>query len=99
MKISKTFCAAPFAHMYVHKNEDIKMCCMTTEDKMASVFTEIDLEKRWKSNYYKNIRQQFLDGEEPAICTSCFTTERNNGRSDRMNFNDRYPFLKPNLLK
>jgi len=97
MKISKTFCAAPFAHMYVHKNEDIKMCCMTTEDKMASVFTEIDLEKRWKSNYYKNIRQQFLDGEEPAICTSCFTTERNNGRSDRMNFNDRYPFLKPNV--
>jgi organic radical activating enzyme len=97
MKNSKTFCAAPFAHMYVHKNEDIKMCCMTTESKMASHFTEIDLEKRWKSNYYKNIRQQFLDGEEPAICTSCFTTERNNGRSDRMNFNDRYPFLKPNV--
>lgn len=94
---SKTFCAAPFAHMYVHKNEDIKMCCISTEHKMASPSTEIDLEKRWKSNYYKNIRQQFLDGEEPAICTSCFTTERNNGRSDRMNFNDRYPFLKPNV--
>jgi len=94
---SKTFCAAPFAHMYVHKNEDIKMCCVSTEYKMASPSTEIDLEKRWKSDYYKNIRQQFLDGEEPSICTSCFTTERNNGRSDRMNFNDRYPFLKPNV--
>jgi len=94
---SKTFCAAPFAHMYVHKNEDIKMCCVSTEYKMASPSTEIDLEKRWKSDYYKNIRQQFLDGEEPSICTSCFTTERNDGRSDRMNFNDRYPFLKPNV--
>ena len=94
---SKTFCTAPFAHMYVHKNEDIKMCCMTTEYKMASHSTEIDLEKRWKSDYYKNIRQQFLDGEEPAICTSCFTTEDMGGRSDRMNFNDRYPFLKPNI--
>jgi MoaA/NifB/PqqE/SkfB family radical SAM enzyme len=94
---SKTFCAAPFAHMYVHKNEDIKMCCISKEYKMASPSTEIDLEKRWKSDYYKNIRQQFLDGEEPSICTSCFTTERNNGRSDRMNFNDRYEFLEPNV--
>ena len=94
---SKTFCAAPFAHMYVNKNEDIKMCCISTEYKMASPSTEIDLEKRWKSDYYKNIRQQFLDGEEPSICTSCFTTERNNGRSDRMNFNDRYEFLEPNV--
>jgi MoaA/NifB/PqqE/SkfB family radical SAM enzyme len=83
--------------MYVHKNEDIKMCCISTEYKMASPSTEIDLEKRWKSDYYKNIRQQFLDGEEPSICTSCFTTERNNGRSDRMNFNDRYEFLEPNV--
>ena len=53
---SKTFCAAPFAHMYVHKNEDIKMCCISTEYKMASPSTEIDLEKRWKSDYYKNIQ-------------------------------------------
>ena len=70
---------------------------MTTEYKMASHSTEIDLEKRWTSDYYKNIRQQFLDGEEPAICTSCFTTEGMGGRSDRMDFNDRYPFLNPNV--
>ena len=98
MKVSKTFCAAPFAHMYVHKNEDIRMCCVTTENEMASPSTEIDLEKRWKSNYYKNIRQQFLDGEEPDICSKCFAIEKHNGRSDRMNFNDRYSLrLKPNV--
>ena len=97
MKLSKTFCAAPFAHMYVHKNEDIKMCCVTTENEMASPSTEIDLEKRWKSDYYKKIRQQFLDGEEPDFCSKCFAIEKHNGRSDRMNFNDRYPFLKPNV--
>ena len=94
---SKTFCPAPFVHMYVHKNEDIKICCVTTENKLASASTEIDLEKRWKSDYYKKIRQQFLDGEKPDICSKCFAIEKHNGRSDRMNFNDRYPFLKPNV--
>ena len=52
---SKTFCAAPFAHMYVHKNEDIKMCCISKEYKMASPSTEIDLEKRWKRNQISHL--------------------------------------------
>jgi MoaA/NifB/PqqE/SkfB family radical SAM enzyme len=96
--ISKTFCAAPFVHMYVHKNEDIKICCVTTENKLASASTELDLEKRWKSTYYQEIRQQFLDGEEPDICVACFTTEKHNGISDRMNYNLRYPdILEPNV--
>jgi len=99
MNFNKTFCAAPFVHMYVHKNEDIKMCCVTTENKLASASTEIDLEKRWQSKYYQKIRQQFLDGEEPAICSKCFTTEKHNGVSDRMNFNRRYQdtLLEPNI--
>ena len=98
MHDSKTFCAAPFVHMYVHKNEDIKICCVTTENKLASASTELDLEKRWKSNYYKKIRQQFLDGKEPAMCIKCFTTEKHNGISDRINYNRRYQdILEPNI--
>ena len=88
-KISKTFCAAPFVHMYVAKGEQ-RICCQTTEYIPTSSFTELDLEKRWKSNYYKKVRQQFLDGEEPVRCTNCFTTEKHNGISDRMNYNARY---------
>jgi len=95
---SKTFCVAPFMHMYVHKNEDIKMCCVTTENKLASASTELDLEKRWKSKHYQKIRQQFLDGKEPDICNKCFTTEKHNGVSDRINFNRRYlDILEPNI--
>jgi len=87
--ISKTFCAAPFVHMFVAKGEQ-RICCQTTEYIPTNSLTELDLEKRWQSDYYKTIRQQFLDGEEPAICTSCFTTEKHNGISDRMNYNARY---------
>ena len=95
---SKTFCPAPFVHMYVHKNEDIKICCVTTENKLASASTEIDLEKRWKSDYYKNIRQQFLNGEEPDICSKCFAIEKHNGISDRIYLNSIYQdILEPNI--
>lgn len=95
--ISKTFCAAPFAHMYVAKSES-RICCQSTEYIPTSPSTELDLEKRWNSTYYKKIRQQFLDGEEPAICTNCFTTEKHNGISDRMNYNMRYlATLEPNV--
>jgi MoaA/NifB/PqqE/SkfB family radical SAM enzyme len=87
--ISKTFCAAPFVHMYVAKGEQ-RICCQTTEYIPTTPSTELDLEKRWQSDYYKTIRQQFLDGEEPVKCTNCFTTEKHNGISDRMNYNTRY---------
>ncbi len=95
---SKTFCPAPFVHMYVHKNEDNKLCCETMENEMASPSTETDLEKRWKSDYYKNIRQQFLDGEEPDICSKCFAIEKHNGISDRIWLNRIYQdILEPNI--
>jgi organic radical activating enzyme len=95
---SKTFCAAPFVHMYVAKGEQ-RICCQTTEYNPTSATTELDLEKRWKSDYYKNIRQQFLDGKEPAMCTKCFTTEKHHGISDRMNYNSRYQdiLFEPNI--
>ena len=96
--ISKTFCAAPFVHMYVAKGEQ-RICCQTTEYVPTDPFTELDLEKRWQSDYYKTIRQQFLDGKEPTKCTNCFTTEKHNGISDRMNYNTRYQdiLLEPNV--
>jgi len=95
---NQTFCSAPFIHMYVHKNEDIRACCMTTEYGLVHDNTELDLEKRWRSKYYRDLRQQFLDGKEPEICTKCFSTEKHGGTSDRIRFNRIYSdILEPNI--
>jgi organic radical activating enzyme len=50
----------------------------------------MDLKKRWTSSHLTEIRQQFLDNEQPSICTKCFSNERAGGISDRMRFNNMY---------
>lgn len=81
---------APFVHMYVHSNETERVCCMTTEEGGVRPDEELDLKKRWTGPHLKNIRQQFLNNEEPDICIKCFSNEAAGGTSDRMRFNDMY---------
>jgi hypothetical protein len=84
------FCAAPFVHMYVHSNEGERVCCMSTEKGLVTKDTELDLKKRWTSDYYKNIRKAFLRNERLDICVKCYELEEHGGKSDRHNFNNMY---------
>ena len=96
--MNSKFCVAPFVHMYVHSNEGERICCMSTEETYVDDTTELNLEKRWTSSYYKNIRKQFLNNEQPDICDKCFSLERTGGTSDRMRFNNLYlEDLVPNV--
>ena len=83
-------CVAPFVHMYIHSNEGERICCMSTEETYVDNTTELNLEKRWTSSYYKDIRTKFLNNEQPDICDKCFSLERTGGTSDRMRFNNLY---------
>lgn len=89
---------APFVHQYVHSNESERVCCMTTEEAEVRPNEELDLSKRWNGEHLKNIRQQFLNSEEPDICIKCFSNEAAGGTSDRMRFNDMYRGeINPNI--
>lgn len=89
---------APFVHMYVHSNESERVCCMTTEEDGIRPNEQMDLKKRWTSPHLKNIRHQFLNNEEPDICSKCFSNERKGGTSDRMRFNAMYDGeITPNI--
>lgn len=96
---TSNFCAAPFVHMYVHSNEEQRVCCVSTEtDTHVTDDTELDLEKRWKNNYYRDFREQFLRNEKPDACAKCYDLEASGGISDRMRFNDVYlETLEPNV--
>ena len=84
--------------MYVHSNEGQQVCCMSTENNLLDDNLSASLAERWTSDYYKKIRKQFIDNEQPSICTKCFTLEKTGGTSDRMRFNDLYlKSLEPNI--
>lgn len=42
------------------------------------------------SNYMKNLRQEFRDGNKPAACSTCIIDEQNNYTSKRQRYNDQY---------
>ena len=77
------FCAAPFVHMYVHSNEGERVCCMSTEQGLVTKDTELDLKKRWTSDYYKNIRKAFLRNERLDICVKCCLLYTSPSQRDR----------------
>ena len=89
-ELPKNFCYAPFVHMYVHSNEGEKVCCKSTDFTRLSDDTELSLEKRWHSNYIKDLRKKFLNNEQPDICKTCFDTEKNGGASDRTHYTKKY---------
>lgn len=96
---SSNFCAAPFVHMYVHSNEEQRVCCISTETNTnVTDDTELDLEKRWQNDYYRDFRKQFLRNEKPDACSKCYDLEAAGGVSDRIRFNETYmETLEPNV--
>ncbi len=95
---TSNFCAAPFAHMYVHSNEGQRVCCMSGENSLVTDDLDLDLEKRWGNDYYQEFRKRFLRNERPSTCAKCYDIEDAGGRSDRMNFNSMYnPKIQPNV--
>ena len=96
------FCVAPFLHMYVHKNEGPRVCCMSTETAFQNMklFKELgsDLKKLWSSDYYKDLRRSFLKNERLDICDKCWQIEDSGGKSDRQRFNETYrDVIVPNV--
>jgi len=97
--MSKSFCSAPFVHMYLHKNQGPRVCCIASNYDLADSRTETNLQKRWKGKYYQRIRQQLLDGKQPKECTKCYSLEAHGGESDRLYWNREYEdTLEPDVV-
>lgn len=98
---NNNFCVVPFVHLYMHSNESERLCCRTSEIQQINkrtASTEINMEKRWSSDYYKNARQRILNGEKLEVCSDCFDKEEKGGHSDRIRYNRIYrDFIEPNI--
>lgn len=70
----------PFGSMHIDPNGNILVCCsdsgemLDSQGKRYNVKTH-SLQEAWNSDHYKNLRQKFLQGEQPESCRQCWQTE------------------------
>lgn len=74
------FCPMPFGSMHVDPDGNILVCCsdggemIDSRGKRYNVNTH-SLEEAWNSEYYKNLRTRFIQGERPDSCRMCWKNE------------------------
>lgn len=70
-KTSKTFCVFPWVHQYVGPPGDVKPCCVYDGSKQLGSLKENTLKEIWNNDNTKEMRLQFLRGEQHPNCSIC----------------------------
>ena len=97
---SDTFCVLPFMHAAVNPGGGFRVCCNSNpannkvlkddgSGKAYRIFKD-DINDVWNSEWYKNIRKEFIDGERPETCQRCFREEDAGIRSPRIGYNEKW---------
>lgn len=77
------FCIRPFTHITIFTDGNYSPCWNIGPlgDKSTHNST---LEEYWNSDIVRDLRKQFINGEQPEACSNCWNTENNGGFSPRM---------------
>ncbi len=95
MQVPKSFCILPWISLESGAAGLVKPCCMYNINMTDSNNQEFNLkattlDDAWNSDYYRNLRQEFLDGKKPQGCTRCWKEEASGKTSKRVRDNDRF---------
>jgi len=83
-----TICAVPWMHLNFEPNGKVVPCCLTSHHNyFAGDLNKQSIDEIWNSSNMKKLRREFLAGEEPEICSTCFDRERVTGESGRIYHN------------
>lgn len=94
--MSNTYCVLPFIHMATDRGGSYVPCSSSIEDtgfKVGSTSSEIV----WHSEYYKQLRQDLLNGVRHPNCQSCWDAEDRGFTSKRQRQNSRNEFYSEPL--
>lgn len=80
---NKNFCILPWIHMASWNDGSVPLCCIANPEKGLNFNTQSPIEI-WNSDQYKKARLQFLNGERPSQCTTCWNEEDSGVKSHRM---------------
>ncbi len=100
---SKTFCIYPWTHIAVTASGNLRLCCEADNILARSMPLQVMSSKpykiyedsiadAWHSQYYQQVREKMLNGEQPAPCSNCYLNEKNNIYSTRARSNTQYMF-------
>ena len=78
-KLNSNFCPAPWMSLFAH-GDSTGICCVDTGKLKVS-----PLEFR-SSQHLKEIKQQFLEGKQPSICSTCWRSESQGLQSIRQHY-------------
>jgi len=77
------YCPLPFEHLCIGTNSALRPCCVGNQFKKIVGSIE-DLNAWWHtSEEYKQLRQDFVDNQQPSACEGCWQLESRNIESMR----------------
>lgn len=88
------FCVLPWVSLETSPIGTVRPCCLAEEEIIDDAGNKFDLNTAsfagiQNSNYMQDLRQQFLDGQQPQTCRKCWREERSGRTSKRMHTLDR----------
>jgi radical SAM protein with 4Fe4S-binding SPASM domain len=84
------FCHMPWNAITLSANGDIKPCCQfSNKGRLPNTQHETIMEN-YNSERMQELRKQFLKGEQPSACNSCWEREDLVGQSRRLWFNKKF---------
>lgn len=96
-KNKNVYCPAPFHEQLVDSDGTIKPCCVAkgtvyNDDGSEANITVNSLQEVWNNKHMQEIRQNMIDGIEPAneMCDICYNLERYGLHSNRINELEQY---------
>jgi len=91
---NEKFCVLPWISLETSPIGTVRPCCLAEEEITNDQGDKFDLNTAkfgdiQNSHYMQNLRQQFLDGQQPQTCRKCWREERSGRTSKRMHTLDR----------
>lgn len=82
--MSNTICAVPWIHLNIDPDGDVLPCCEANKRVALGNVNKQPLHTIWNSEVLRSMRLQMLAGEQPELCTRCYTNEQTSGISTRL---------------
>ena len=94
------FCVLPWVSLEASPIGTVRPCCLAEEELVDNSGEKFNLATAefatiQNSHSMRQLRQQFIDGEQPQTCRKCFREERAGRTSKRMHTLDRLKHMLP----
>lgn len=110
--VNKTFCVLPWIHLATHPHGDVTLCCEADHTtRNSSSHNLVDGKRQFlnlhsnsigeiiNSDFFKQVRLQMLNGEQPQACQMCYQKEIKGLESKRTYENQNYDYFTQEIAR